>query len=94
MRSMPETQYRLSDGYHIAYQVVDGADRDILFVPASDLADRSPLGRSDRGPRPAARGLRRLSACGRLKDGIGGLAVHIGARVATFAWSISANVGA
>jgi class 3 adenylate cyclase/pimeloyl-ACP methyl ester carboxylesterase len=61
MRSMPETQYTLSDGYHIAYQVAEGADRDILFAPRPtspiDLLWDDPI---------AARGLRRLSACGRL----------------------------
>src|SRR6266540_5214957 len=61
MRSMPETQYALSDGYHIAYQVAEGADRDILFAPRPsspiDLLWDDPI---------AARGLRRLTAFGRL----------------------------
>ena len=59
--STPETQYTLSDGNHIAYQVVDGADRDILYVarPTTpiDLLWDDPV---------VARGLRRLRACGRL----------------------------
>ena len=33
MASTPETQYVLSGGNHIAYQVTDGFERDILYVP-------------------------------------------------------------
>jgi hypothetical protein len=33
MASTPETRYALSGGNHIAYQVADGAERDILYVP-------------------------------------------------------------
>jgi class 3 adenylate cyclase/pimeloyl-ACP methyl ester carboxylesterase len=59
--SAPETRYTLSDGNHIAYQVADGADRDILYVarPSTpiDLLWDDPI---------VARGLRRLRACGRL----------------------------
>jgi class 3 adenylate cyclase/pimeloyl-ACP methyl ester carboxylesterase len=61
MASRPETQYALSDGNHIAYQVADGGDRDILYVPRTttpiDLLWEDPI---------VARGLRRLTACGRL----------------------------
>ncbi len=61
MASAPETQYVLSDGNHIAYQVADGADRDLLYVArpttAIDLLWDDPI---------VARGLRRLRACGRL----------------------------
>jgi pimeloyl-ACP methyl ester carboxylesterase len=61
MASRPETQYAVSDRNHIAYQVVDGANRDLLYVarPASpiDLLWDDPI---------VARGLRRLTACGRL----------------------------
>src|SRR5438477_8534138 len=62
MASTPETQYVLSGGYHIAYQVADGAaDRDILYAPRTttpiDLLWDDPI---------VARGLRRLTACGRL----------------------------
>ena len=61
MASTPETQYVLSGGNHIAYQVADGAERDILYVPRTttpiDLLWDDPI---------AARGLRRLTACGRL----------------------------
>jgi len=61
MASRPDTQYALSDRNHIAYQVVDGADRDLLYVarPTApiDLLWEDPI---------VARGLRRLSACGRL----------------------------
>jgi class 3 adenylate cyclase/pimeloyl-ACP methyl ester carboxylesterase len=59
--SAPETRYTLSDGNHIAYQVADGADRDILYVArpttAIDLLWDDPI---------VARGFRRLRACGRL----------------------------
>src|SRR5947209_5046545 len=61
MASTPETQYALSGGNHIAYQVADGAERDILYVPRTttpiDLLWDDPI---------VARGLRRLTACGRL----------------------------
>jgi class 3 adenylate cyclase/pimeloyl-ACP methyl ester carboxylesterase len=61
MPSPPETQYALSGGYHIAYQVADGAERDILYAPRTttpiDLLWDDPI---------VARGLRRLTACGRL----------------------------
>jgi class 3 adenylate cyclase/pimeloyl-ACP methyl ester carboxylesterase len=62
MASAPETRYALSDGFHIAYQVADGAaDRDILYAPRTttpiDLLWDDPI---------VARGLRRLTACGRL----------------------------
>ena len=58
----PETHYALSGGYHIAYQVADGvAERDILYAPRTttpiDLLWDDPI---------VARGLRRLTACGRL----------------------------
>src|SRR5438270_1019273 len=58
----PETHYALSGGYPIAYQVADGAaDRDILYAPRTttpiDLLWDDPI---------VARGLRRLTACGRL----------------------------
>jgi len=57
MASTPETQYVLSGGNHIAYQVADGAERDILYVPRTttpiDLLWDDPI---------AARGLRRLTA--------------------------------
>ena len=33
MAQVPETRYVLSDGCSIAYQVVDGPDRDIFFTP-------------------------------------------------------------
>jgi class 3 adenylate cyclase/pimeloyl-ACP methyl ester carboxylesterase len=59
--SEPETRYAISDGNHIAYQVSDGTDRDILYVArpttAIDLLWDDPI---------VARGLRRLRACGRL----------------------------
>jgi class 3 adenylate cyclase/pimeloyl-ACP methyl ester carboxylesterase len=59
--STPETRYTLSDGNHVAYQVADGPDRDILYVarPSTpiDLLWEDPV---------VARGLRRLRACGRL----------------------------
>ncbi len=61
MASTPETRYVLSDGNHIAYQVADGGERDILYVPRMtapiDVLWDDPI---------AARGLRRLTACGRL----------------------------
>ena len=63
MASAPETQYALSAGNHIAYQVVAGPKRepDILLAPRTttpiDLLWEDPI---------VARGLRRLSACGRL----------------------------
>jgi class 3 adenylate cyclase/pimeloyl-ACP methyl ester carboxylesterase len=61
MASRPETQYALSDRNHIAHQVVEGAGRDLLYVtrPTTtiDLLWDDPI---------AARGLRRLAACGRL----------------------------
>ena len=61
MASTPETHYVLSGGNHIAYQVADGGERDILYVPRTttpiDLVWDDPI---------AARGLRRLNACGRL----------------------------
>src|SRR5947207_10996131 len=62
MASTPETHYAVSGGYHIAYQVEDGvADRDILYVPRTttpiDLLWDDPI---------VARGLRRLTTCGRL----------------------------
>src|SRR5438105_15792984 len=61
MASTPETQYALSGGNHITYQVADGAERDILYVPRTttpiDLLWDDPI---------VARGLRRLTTCGRL----------------------------
>lgn len=61
MAATPETRYTDSGGYHIAYQVAEGADRDILYVPRMttpiDLLWDDPI---------AARGLRRLMGCGRL----------------------------
>jgi pimeloyl-ACP methyl ester carboxylesterase len=61
MASTPDTQYALSGGNHVAYQVADGAERDILYVPRTttpiDLLWDDPI---------VARGLRRLTACGRL----------------------------
>jgi class 3 adenylate cyclase/pimeloyl-ACP methyl ester carboxylesterase len=61
MASTPETQYALSGGNHIAYQVADRGERDILYVPRTttpiDLLWDVPI---------AARGLRRLTTCGRL----------------------------
>src|SRR5207237_10250448 len=61
MASTPETRYALSVGNHIAYQVAEGAERDILYVPRTttpiDLLWDDPI---------VARGLRRLTACGRL----------------------------
>jgi class 3 adenylate cyclase/pimeloyl-ACP methyl ester carboxylesterase len=61
MASAPETRYTVSGGNHIAYQVTEGADRDIFYLPRittpTDLLWDDPI---------AARGLRRLSACGRL----------------------------
>jgi len=58
---VPETRYALSGGYRIAYQVVDGPDRDIFYASRTttpiDLLWDDPI---------AARGLRRLNACGRL----------------------------
>ena len=62
MASAPETHYALSGGYHIAYQVAAGAgERDILYAPRTttpiDLLWDDPI---------VARGLRRLTACGRL----------------------------
>jgi class 3 adenylate cyclase/pimeloyl-ACP methyl ester carboxylesterase len=61
MASTPEAHYALSGGNHIAYQVADGAERDILYVPRTttpiDLLWDDPI---------VARGLRRLTACGRL----------------------------
>jgi class 3 adenylate cyclase/pimeloyl-ACP methyl ester carboxylesterase len=61
MASRPETEYALSGRNHIAYQVVEGADRDLLYVSRPsvpiDLLWDDPI---------AARGLRRLTACGRL----------------------------
>jgi class 3 adenylate cyclase len=62
--SFPETQYALSDGHQIAYQLVGEADRDILVVPRTttpiDLLWDDPL---------AARALRRLTGFGRLITG-------------------------
>jgi class 3 adenylate cyclase/pimeloyl-ACP methyl ester carboxylesterase len=59
--SRPQTQYALSGHNHIAYQIVDGTDRDVFYVsrPTApiDLLWDDPI---------VARGLRRLSACGRL----------------------------
>src|SRR5437660_11514696 len=61
MAAPPETRYVLSGGNHIAYQVADGGERDLLYVPRTttpiDLLWDDPV---------AARGLRRLTACGRL----------------------------
>ncbi len=61
MAPAPETHYALSGGNHIAYQVADGAERDILYAPRTttpiDLLWDDPI---------VARGLRRLTACGRL----------------------------
>src|SRR3989440_2243714 len=61
MPPTPETHYALSSGNHIAYQVAEGADRDILYVPRTttpiDLLWDDPI---------VARGLRRLTTCGRL----------------------------
>ena len=61
MASTPETRYALSGGNHIAYQVADGAGRDILYLPRTstpiDLLWDDPI---------AARRLRRLTAFGRL----------------------------
>lgn len=61
MAATPETRYTLSGGYHIAYQVAEGADRDIFYVPRMttpiDLLWDDPI---------SARGLRRLMGCGRL----------------------------
>ena len=61
MASRPETRYALSGGNYIAYQVGDGDRRDLLYVARPsvpiDLLWDDPI---------AARGLRRLSACGRL----------------------------
>src|SRR5438105_732692 len=61
MSSTPETQYVLSSGNHIAYQVAEGGERDILYVPRTttpiDLLWDDPI---------AARGLRRLTTFGRL----------------------------
>jgi class 3 adenylate cyclase/pimeloyl-ACP methyl ester carboxylesterase len=61
MASTPQTRYALSGGNHIAYQVAHGAERDILYVPRTttpiDLLWDDPI---------VARGLRRLTACGRL----------------------------
>jgi pimeloyl-ACP methyl ester carboxylesterase len=61
MASTPETRYALSSGNHIAYQVAEGAERDILYVSRTptpiDLLWDDPI---------VARGLRRLTACGRL----------------------------
>jgi len=61
MAATPETRYAVSSGYHVAYQVADGADRDIVYVPRTttpiDLLWDDPI---------AARGLRRLMGCGRL----------------------------
>jgi pimeloyl-ACP methyl ester carboxylesterase len=61
MAATPQTHYALSGDYHIAYQVTDGAERDILYAPRTttpiDLLWDDPI---------AARGLRRLAACGRL----------------------------
>jgi class 3 adenylate cyclase/pimeloyl-ACP methyl ester carboxylesterase len=61
MAATPETRYAGSGGYDIAYQVAQGADRDIFYAPRMqtpiDLLWDDPI---------AARGLRRLNACGRL----------------------------
>src|SRR5205809_7976311 len=62
MASTPETHYAVSGSYHIAYQVEDGAaERDILYAPRTttpiDLLWDDPI---------VARGLRRLTAFGRL----------------------------
>ncbi|HZO35101.1 MAG TPA: adenylate/guanylate cyclase domain-containing protein [Gaiellaceae bacterium] len=61
MAPVPETRYAVSGGYHVAYQVAEGADRDILYVPRMttpiDLLWDDPI---------VARGLRRLMGCGRL----------------------------
>src|SRR5262249_52501384 len=61
MAVMPETRYAVSGGYHIAYQVAERRGRDILYVSRTttpiDLLSDDPI---------AARGLRRLMACGRL----------------------------
>lgn len=61
MASRPQTRYALSDGNHIAYQIVEGDDRDVLYVsrPSApiDLLWDDPI---------VARGFRRLNACGRL----------------------------
>ena len=61
MASTSETRYTVSGGYHVAYQVAEGADRDILFVPRMttpiDVLWDDPI---------VARGLRRLMGFGRL----------------------------
>lgn len=61
MAATPETRYTMSGGYHVAYQVAEGAGRDILYVPRMttpiDLLWDDPI---------VARGLRRLMGCGRL----------------------------
>jgi class 3 adenylate cyclase len=61
MASFPETQYAVSGGHSIAYQLVGEADRDILVVPRTttpiDLVWDDPI---------AARALRRLTGFGRL----------------------------
>jgi hypothetical protein len=61
MAPTPESQYVVSGGNHLAYQVADGAERDILYAPRTttsiDLLWDDPI---------VARGLRRLTACGRL----------------------------
>src|SRR3981081_1541790 len=61
MASTPETRYALSGANHIAYQVADEGERAIIYVPRTttpiDLLWEHPI---------LARGLRRLTACGRL----------------------------
>lgn len=61
MAATPETRYTVSGGYHVAYQVAEGAGRDILYAPRMttpiDLLWDDPI---------VARGLRRLMGCGRL----------------------------
>ena len=61
MAAPPETRYALSGGNHVAYQVANGSDRDILYAPRTtspiDLLWDDPI---------VARGLRRLTTCGRL----------------------------
>ena len=59
--STPETRYVLSGDNHIAYQVTDPDERDILYAPRTtapiDLLWDDPI---------AARALPRLTSCGRL----------------------------
>jgi class 3 adenylate cyclase len=89
---IPKTRYAQSGDVHIAYQVIGDAPVDLVYVPSFTVATfqrrLSSLGRllvfDKRGLRAGARPPLASDARGRgAADGkVGGIAVHIGARVA------------